>query len=153
MRNLIKSMNYTFARLSRVSLSNVCDVSFWQRNTSTSFLKKIFWKHLEKKGVLLFSQAIGFFLLTFFVVQLRSNDCMEKKYIPLKKSLQVIVLLHIKLRQHISLMQVLETNEVLSLWTLYSGDNNSHQVLYDCPGKINLNYENSGRNKKHIGNL
>ena len=40
---------------------------------------------------------------------------MEKKYIPLKKSLQVIVLLHIKLRQHISLMQVLETNKVLSL--------------------------------------
>ena len=139
--------------MSRVSLSNFCDASFWQRNTNTSFLKNIFWKHLEKRGILLFSQAIGFFLLTYFVVQLRSNDCMEKKYIPLKKSLQVIVLLHIKLRQHISLMQVLETNEVLSLWTLYSGDNNSHQVLYDCPGKINLNYENPGRNKKHIGNL
>ena len=153
MKNLVTPMNYTFARLSRVSLSNVCDASFWQRNTNTSFLKNIFWKHLKKRGILLFSHAIGFFLLTYFVVQLRSNDCMEKKYIPLKKSLQVIVLLHIKLRQHISLMQVLETNEVLSLWTLYSGDNNSHQVLYDCPGKINLNYENPGRNKKHIGNL
>ena len=57
---------------------------------------------------------------------------MEKKYIPLNKSLQVVVLLHIKC---FSLMQVLEASKVLSLWRLCSGDNNSYQVLYDCPGK------------------
>ena len=140
MKNLSKSMNYTFARLSRVSLSNVCDVSFLQRNITTSFLKKIFWKHLEKRGILIFLRLWNLvWNVTYFVVQLRPDDCMVKKYIPLNKPLQVIVLLHIKC---FSLMQVLETSKVLSLWILYSGDNNSYQVLYDCPGKINVNHEN-----------
>ena len=118
---ILRWMNYIFARLSNVSLSNVCDMSFLQRNINTSFLKKI----------------------TYFIVQLRSDDCMEKKYIPLNKSLQVIVLLHIKLCYYILLMQVLETSKVLFLWTFYSGDNSSYQVLYYCSGKTNLQHENS----------